>query len=57
MRKNIIEPREYDISHKQSKPIKEDGIWRILRHDGEIIGAYETKKLAVKAIATQPWIL
>jgi hypothetical protein len=57
MKKQIIESREYNISYKRSCPIKKDGIWRIKRHDGEIVGAFETKKLAIKAIATGPWFL
>jgi hypothetical protein len=42
---------------KQSKPIKKDGAWRILRHDGEVVGAYMTKELCEQAIATHAWLL
>lgn len=40
---------------KISKPIKENGTWRILRHDGEIVGWYATKALAQKTIDTKGW--
>lgn len=39
---------------KKSKVIKKDGAWRILRHDGEIVGAYSTKELAETAL-NKPW--
>ena len=42
---------------KQSKAIKNNGAWRILRHDGEVVGAYATKQLAEAAIAKMPWLL
>jgi hypothetical protein len=43
-------------SEKRSKPIKVHGVWRILRHDGVPVGWYETKKLAIRAIATEAWL-
>lgn len=42
---------------KKSKAIKDNGIWRIIRHDGEIVGAYATKQLTEAAIAKMPWLL
>jgi hypothetical protein len=41
---------------KQSRPVKLDGVWRILNHAGQIVGAYETKKLAQRAIDKAPYL-
>ena len=41
---------------KQSKPVKHEGLWRIMRHDGAIVGAFATKALAQKAIDTSGWL-
>lgn len=41
---------------KISKPIKVDGFWRVIRHDGEVVGFYATKQLAQRAIDTQGWL-
>ena len=40
-----------------SQVIKRDGVFRIKRSDGEIVGAYATKQLAEAAIAKMPWLL
>ncbi len=45
-----------DAARKQSKPKRVDGFWRIRRHDGELVGWYESERLAIKAIATSPWL-
>lgn len=42
---------------KISKAIKKDGAWRILRHDGEVVGAFETKALAQRLIDTADYLL
>ena len=39
---------------KKSKAINQNGAWRILRHDGEVVGAYATKQLAEAAL-NKPW--
>lgn len=39
---------------KKSKIITKDGAYRILRHDGEVVGAYATKQIAEAALA-KPW--
>ena len=41
---------------KVSKPVKQEGAWRILNHAGQIVGAYATKELAQKAIDKSPWL-
>ena len=41
---------------KKSKPTKVDDLWRIKRHDGVLVGWYETKALAQRAIDTAPWL-
>lgn len=35
---------------KTSTPVKVDGVWRIRRQDGELVGWYATRALAQKAI-------
>lgn len=42
---------------KRSVPKKVGTSWRILRHDGELVGWYGSKALAQKAIDTSPWLL
>jgi len=42
---------------KLSKPVKSEGDWRIKRHDGELVGWYETKDLAQKSIDTAGYLL
>jgi len=37
-------------------PIKINGIWRVCRYDGDIVGAFSTKSLAQHAIDTQAWL-
>jgi len=51
-------PRKSSIvpSWKISKAVKGDGYWRILRHDGVLVGYYDTKELAEKNIAKSPWL-
>jgi hypothetical protein len=44
-------------SWKKSKPVLVDNIWRIRRHDGELMGYYATKELAQRSIDTSGWIL
>lgn len=41
---------------KKSVPIKCDDTWRILRHDGVLVGFYKSRQLALRAIQTQPWL-
>ncbi len=41
---------------KISKAIKRDGAWRILRHDGVVVGAYATKEMAQAVITKSPWL-
>lgn len=41
---------------KTSKPEKDDNIWRIRRHDGELVGYYATKELAQAAIDRSPYL-
>ena len=50
--------KQYQLQaeRKQSKPEKADGAWRIRRPDGELVGWYASKELAIKAIATQGWL-
>lgn len=50
------EPYKQTQTWKISKPEKDGDIWRIRRHDGALVGAYETKALAQKAIDTSAWI-
>ena len=45
------------VDRKRSKPIRREGAWRILRHDGVEVGGFETKALAMKAIAKEGWLL
>ena len=42
---------------KQSLPFKSGDVWRILRHDGVIVGAYATKLLAQRVINQSAWLL
>jgi hypothetical protein len=41
---------------KQSKPEKVNDMWRIRRHDGELVGYYATKALAQRVIDTSGWL-
>ncbi len=41
---------------KRSKPVKDGGCWRILRHDGVMVGAFETKALAQRRIDTARYL-
>lgn len=43
-------------SWKQSKPIKVGNSWRVLRHDGELVGWYATKELAQHTIDIAPYL-
>ncbi len=41
---------------KIAQPVKVEGLWRIRRSDGELVGYYASKALCQRAIDTQGWI-
>lgn len=42
---------------KTSHPERVGNVWRIRRHDGELVGYYATRELAQRAIDRAPWLL
>ena len=41
---------------KRSHPEEVDDTWQIRRHDDELVGYYETRDLAQRAIDTAPYL-
>ena len=50
----VIKPN--DKRTFRSKPERTEGLWRIRRYDGELVGWYETKALAEQAIRKAPYL-
>ena len=42
---------------KKSKPVRAEGDWRIKRHDDVLVGRFDTKALAQRAIESSAWLL